>query len=522
MNRRYSFAALVAVVAVSLTLGMMIGSRVPTPPDAVAAKGPERFPVVQAVDRVTPAAAIDFSAIAEAAIPAVVSVTNTSVKKASEGADPHQNLDDPIMRWFFGPEGPGSRQRQGGPQQWREVSSGSGFIVSKDGYIFTNNHVVEDATKLQVQLDSGEKYTAEVVGTDPDIDFALIKIDTKGKDLPILPIGDSDNLRVGEWVCAIGNPLELEHTVTVGVVSAKSRQVAIGQTIPGIANFIQTDAAINLGNSGGPLLNARGQVVGINTAIVRGDVRSPMVEGIGFALRINEARRAAEQLRETGTVQRGFLGIRFSPRDIDDTAADYYGLPDASGVLVDDVNRDGPAEAAGLRRGDIIRKVDGETIRSGADLLSKIAGRRPGEKVRLEVFRERKTTDLVVTLGARPKDLAAAPTTRPRGGDDSESGAKALGLEVQPLTDRMRARLQLGDDVKGVVIQSVEPGSGADEENLRSGMVISGVNDQPIAGLSDWNKAVRGIAPGSPVKIEYFDGTGTTTVFIRAAEPDAK
>ncbi len=523
MKGKYSFAALLAVVGLSITFGMILGGRLNAPRVAQAAKGvPGGFPASD--DKARAGLPTDFAEIAEAAIPAVVSVTNTSVRPAEE--NPHAGLeDDPMFRWFFGPQGPGGQQQ--GPDRRnrrnpdeRTVSSGSGFIISKEGYILTNNHVVEKATKLEVQTNNGDKYVAEVVGTDPTIDMALIKINPKGKDLPVLPLGDSDKLRVGEWAIAIGDPLELEHTVTVGVISAKKRQVPIGETIPGIASFIQTDAAINFGNSGGPLLNARGQVIGINTAIVRNDgFRAGMVEGIGFALAINEARRAAEQIKESGSVQRGYLGITMNPEGIDEKAKDYYGLPDAAGVLVLEVAKDGPSAKAGLKKDDVIRKVDGQKVEDNTDLLSKIASRRPGEKIDLEIFRDGKTLDLTVTLAKRP-DLNELASAQPMFTEPEEDkGAEALGIRVEAISPRARSQSRIPDDVRGVVVTDVDAGSDADDAGLRQGIIIVSVNGTPVPTVADWNRATKGIKPGSTAKLEIAQGNRTAMVFVRAGEP---
>jgi len=327
MSRKSSLAALLGVVAVSIVFGMIMGGRLNAP--AVMHAAPKAataaFPAATSASTRT-IALPDFSEIASDALPAVVGVQNTTVDKNGDGQaeGDGESPDDPLFRFFFGPGGPQGRAHpQMNPRQpQRRVSSGSGFIITADGYILTNNHVVEGATKLQVTLDTGEKYEAEVIGTDPMIDLGLIKIDPKGKNLPILPLGDSDSLKIGEWVMAIGNPFSLEQTVTVGVVSGKKRQVGIGTTVPGLANFIQTDAAINFGNSGGPLIDGQGRVVGINTAIQRGE----MAEGIGFAIPINEARRAAEELRAGGSVKRGLLGITMNNTGISEKARAYYKL----------------------------------------------------------------------------------------------------------------------------------------------------------------------------------------------------
>jgi serine protease Do len=262
-----------------------------------------------------------------------------------------ESPDDPLRRFFFGPGDPRDRRshpqidpRQFQPQ--RRVSAGSGFIITSDGYILTNNHVVEGATKIQVTLDTGEKYDAEVIGTDPMIDLGLIKISPKGKKLPVLPLGDSDSLKIGQWVMAIGNPFSLERTVTVGVVSGKKRQVGIGTTVPGLANFIQTDAAINFGNSGGPLIDGQGRVVGISTGDPAGR------NGRGDRLRDSDQRssQGRGRARAGGSVKRGYLGISMNTVGITDKARAYYKLPDNNGVIVAGVTAKGPAADAGSRR----------------------------------------------------------------------------------------------------------------------------------------------------------------------------
>jgi serine protease Do len=403
MNRKSSVVALLGVVAVSIIFGMILGGRLNAP--AVMHAAPKTsaaaFPAATSAPERT-VSLPDFSEIATDTLPAVVGVQNTSIDKsgvADADSEDESEQDDPLRQFFFGPRGPQRGQPQLNPHRpQRRVSSGSGFIITSDGYIMTNNHVVEGATKLQVTLDTGEKFEADVIGTDPMIDLGLIKIDPKGKSLPTLPLGDSDALKIGQWVMAIGNPFELERTVTVGVVSGKKRQVGIGATIPGLANFIQTDAAINFGNSGGPLIDGQGRVVGISTAIQRGE----MAEGIGFAIPINEARRAAEELRAEGSVKRGYLGIRMNSTGITDKAKAYYKLPDNNGVIVTSVVEKGPADEGGLRAQDVIRKIDGHAVKDNQDLLAMIASRKPGETVKLEVFRGDETLKLDVTLTTRP------------------------------------------------------------------------------------------------------------------------
>lgn len=517
MNKRYGFAALVAAVGVSIALGMILGNRFDAPPSAVGAS-----PAALQVSRPDPgppaAVAVDFSEIVEQAIPAVVSVSNTSIRRAS-GARPSP---DDFFRFFFGPDSP--RGRQNPPQEpERNVTSGSGFIITADGYILTNNHVVNGATKLEVTLDDGTKHPAEIVGSDPVIDLALLKIDAKG--LPTVPLGDSDRLRVGEWVIAIGNPLALDHTVTVGVVSAKGRNVAIGETVGPLARFIQTDAAINFGNSGGPLLDARGRVIGINTAIMRngGPFASPMVEGIGFALPINEAWNAAQQIRETGSVQRGYLGIEMSLSGIDERAKDYYGLPDTYGVLIERVTPGGPAEKAGLRAGDIIRSLDGESVKDNEDLLVRVATKRPGEKVRVELLREGKTVKSEVVLAVRPSDLSSirrAPGDGPA--PQEEPSPAVLGFRIGPIDERMRGHAGIDPEVEGVMVTEVLSDSDAADQGMTPGIVILSVNDRRVKSPADWRAAVRDIRPGAVAKLSIAGPQGgSRTVFVRAPETSA-
>jgi serine protease Do len=529
MNRKASFAALLGVVAFSIIFGMILGGRLNAPAVMKAASStPAGTPAAFASSSSTghTIALPDFSEIASETLPAVVGVQNTTVDKkgsADDGSgndsqDPNAPNDDPFFRFFFGP---GSPHGQGGPRQpQRRVSSGSGFIITEDGYILTNNHVVEGATKLEVTLDTGEKFEADVIGTDPMIDLGLIKIDPKGKKLPTIPLGDSDSLKVGQWVMAVGNPLALERTVTVGVVSGKKRQVPIGDTIPALANFIQTDAAINFGNSGGPLLDSQGRVVGINTAIFRGE----LAEGIGFAIPINEARKAAEELRAGGSVKRGYLGITMNSTGINEKARAYYKLPDAAGVIIKDVAKKGPAGLAGVRVNDVVRKIDGEPVKDNQDLLAKIASRKPGETVKLEIMRGGETIKIDVTLTTRPITF-----DRQGGGDEPDSGGAAppssgqgLGIKVQTIPPFLRQKLEIGADDPGVMITEVDPESDAAEEGLAPRQVVVSVDDAPVRSVADWNRIVNGLTPGETVKVEIGQGERTEFVFLTVPPPKSK
>lgn len=518
MNRRWSLAALFGVVAVSIVFGMIVGGRLnapavlhAAPPAATAAA----FPAATSAPERT-VMLPDFSEIASDTLPAVVGVQNTTVEKAGggQGEGDDEGQDDPIFKFFFGPQ-----DRRGQPQidprqqrSQRHVSSGSGFLITSDGYILTNNHVVEGATKIQVTTENGDKYTADVIGTDPMIDLGLIKIDTKGKQLPTLPLGDSDSLKVGQWVMAIGNPFSLEQTVTVGVVSGKKRQVGIGTTVPGLANFIQTDAAINFGNSGGPLIDGQGRVVGINTAIQRGE----MAEGIGFAIPINEARRAAEELRAGGSVKRGYLGISMNTSGITEKTREYYKLPDSNGVLVADVTERGPAAEAGIRPSDIIRKIDGHPVKNNQELLSMIASRKPGETVKLEVVRGHDTLKMDVKLASRPTFDGDEQEAEPKQDNDQSvpAATESLGIKVQTLTSSVRQRLRMDADAPGVVIVTVDPESDAAEEGLGPTQIITSIDDRTVSSVAEWNRIVKDLKPGDTVKIDVVEGPRKQIFFL--------
>ncbi len=319
---------------------------------------------------------------------------------------------------------------------------------------------------------------------------------------------------------AIGNPFSLEQTVTVGVVSGKKRQVGIGTTVPGLANFIQTDAAINFGNSGGPLIDGQGRVVGINTAIQRGE----MAEGIGFAIPINEARKAAEELRAGGSVKRGYLGISMNSAGLDDKARAYFKLPDSNGVLIAEVTEHGPAADAGLRKDDIIRKIDGNPVKNNQDLLSMIASRKPGETVKLDIVRGRENLKIDVKLATRPTFDSDGSNAEPKPDDDSTVpiAAEGLGIKVQGLSDSMRQRLKLKADDQGVIIVSVDPESDAAEEGLGPVQVITSIDDHSLSSVAEWNRIVKGLKPGETVKIDVVLSGRRQVFFLTVPNPSSK
>jgi len=392
----------------------------------------------------------DFTELYERQGPAVVSVDVT--QKARRQRFPDISEDDPFYEFFrrFGqiPRGGG-----GGQREFETQSTGSGFIISGDGYIVTNAHVVDDASEVTIRLSDKREFIAKVIGSDKRTDVSLLKIDAK--ELPRVAIGDPDKLRVGEWVVAIGKPFGLENTMTAGIVSAKGRDLPQENLVP----FIQTDVAINPGNSGGPLFNMRGEVVGINSLIYS---RTGGYMGLAFAVPIDVAMNAVNQLKEKGRVTRGRIGVQI--QELTKEAADAFGLKQANGALVNGVEKDGPAAKAGLESGDIILKVDGRDVRNSNDLPRIITAIRPGSKVTLTVWRKGATKDFAVTV-AEMKEDAATPQPR-RGSPSPKEKAKPnrMGLVLSDLTDEQRKELDLKsggvliEDVVGVVRGNVQPG----------------------------------------------------------------
>ncbi len=424
----------------------------------------EAFKVAEELSKV-------FSSVVERAAPAVVfiEVERTVYKHAPYQffrQFPFDFFGDEFFRRFF----------PGIPREYKQKGAGSGFIVTPDGYIFTNNHVIEDADKVTVKLADGRTFEAKIVGRDPQSDVAVLKVDAK--DLPTVPLGNSDEIEVGEWVVAIGNPFGLSHTVTVGVVSAKGRS---GLGITDYEDFIQTDAAINPGNSGGPLLNLKGEVIGMNTAIF---TRSGGYMGIGFAIPINIVKLVAEQLIKQGKVIRGWLGIVI--QDVTPALAQAFGLKKAEGALVAEVLPDSPAHKGGLKRGDVIVKYNGKSVKNASELRTFVGLTRPGTKVEVEVIRDGRHKVLTITIGEYPKEKRMSYGAVP----ELRKFLERLGFSVQELTEEI-AR-ELGYRVKGgVVISAVAPGSPAALAELRPGLLIEEVNRKPVRTLEEFFEALK-------------------------------
>jgi serine protease Do len=423
-----------------------------------------------------------FADLAEAVDPAVVSIQASSISDQPRGRQGQGQGVDPF-EFFFGPR---DRDRRGQPPQqqpeeFRSDSGGSGFVISADGLVVTNYHVIQDATDVKVHLGDRD-YPAEVKGTDPATDIALLKIDA-GRELRYLDLGDSERLRVGDWVMVIGSPLNLDKTVTTGVVSAKGRSLGISNV--SFENFIQTDAAINFGNSGGPLVNLRGEVIGIATAINWG------AENIGFAVPVNTLKQILPQLREKGRVSRGYLGVQIG--NLDYQMAQAFGLETTDGALVQSVQEGTPAERAGLQHGDVILAVDGRPIENTRELINYVSAQGPEATVTLDVLRDGKRVEKRVKLSERPLDEAAAPVEEP----EDRGGIDWLGLRYQDLTDNLRQMHELPGGVQGVLITQVSPRSPLYEQNVRPGAIITEVNGRKVGSTEEFENLVREVEQGA-------------------------
>jgi serine protease Do len=417
-------------------------------------------------DKLVPPAFVE---LAKALKPAVV---NISVKQDKPGGEEGESFQDFFER-FFGRRGH-RRPRAG---------MGSGFIINPDGYIVTNNHVVEDASNITVTLATQDQYDAKLIGRDAKTDLALLKIEST-KSLPTVPAGNSDALEVGEWVLAIGNPFGLGHTVTAGIVSAKARNIGAGP----YDDFIQTDASINPGNSGGPLFNMRGEVIGINTAIIGPSGGSV---GIGFAIPSNMAKEILSQLQGTGKVTRGWLGVAIQSLSPDLVQA--FGLKDTHGALVSDVVANSPAAQAGLQRGDIIVGFNGNPVQDSSELPRMVATMAPGTKVNLDIIRNDKRQTVSVELSMM-KDEDKESVARLQPSDVEET----LGLRVRSINDEIAQRLRL-ENTQGVVVTEVAPDGPASEAGIRPGDVIHEVNRKPVTDVESYEAATSQLNPETAV-----------------------
>ncbi len=420
-----------------------------------------------------------FSEIVKVLSPTVVNISTT--KTVKRDIQPFSQFFESPLGDFFEPFTM--------PKKWKAQSLGSGVIVSSDGYIITNFHVVEKADEIKVTLYDKEDYSGKIIGSDPKTDIAVIKISAK-EDLPAIKWGDSDSLQVGEFVLAFGNSFGLSHTVTLGIVSA------LGRANVGIADyedFIQTDAAINPGNSGGPLVNVKGEMVGINTAIFS---RTGGYQGIGFAVPSNMAKSVMSELIKEGKVTRGWLGVTI--QDVTPELAGEFGLKESAGALITDIFRESPADKAGMKRGDIIIEMDGKTIKNVVSLRNMIAQSKVGSKLKLKVIRDGRSIPFEAAIVEFPSDTSEIASPQHPEEDIKDENSLA-GFRVTELTDEIAKQLGLSGREKGVVIVSVTPGSASDEAGLKKGDLIQEINKKKVISLNDFNKAVSYLREGDMV-----------------------
>ena len=410
-----------------------------------------------------------FVSVVEKALPAVVFIDVRKKVAAGDSEDPQEQM----FRRFFGDNGNKAPQKQR-----TQPSSGSGFIIDTQGHVLTNNHVVRDADDITVTLNDKRTFKAKVVGADPETDVAVIQI--VGDHLPVLPLGDSDRLRVGDWAIAIGNPLgQLRGSVTVGIISAQGRtDLNIWGGTPSYQDFIQTDASINFGNSGGPLCNINGEAIGINTAI------NTSGQGIGFAIPINLVRHVADQLMASGKVQRAWLGIQLA--ELTPELAEGFGLSEQRGILVNDVIAGTPADRAGLKRNDVIVEFDGQSVSDLPKFRLKVADTKVGSRVPLMVLRDGKRIPVTVTLSERPVDGVANAV--PKGGDEDVAPASVSGLTVREMTAEEKSNTKVSS---GVLVTHVAEGSAAEEAGIQPGDIVEQVGGRPVTSAASLMKMLK-------------------------------
>lgn len=423
-----------------------------------------------------------FIKIAEKVMPAVVNINTERIVK-QKYYDPFEEFNDPLFNEFFG-----NRSR---PKEMKRKATalGSGFLISEDGYLITNNHVIEGADKIEVVLNDKTKYKARVIGKDPDTDIAVLKIDEDGKTFPYVEFGDSDEIKIGQWSIAIGNPYGLNNTMTVGIVSARGR---MGMGLENYEDFIQTDASINPGNSGGPLVDIDGKVVGINTAIFS---QSGGNIGIGFAIPINMAKYVKESLISTGKVERGFLGVKI--QELDEEMAKKFGLEKATGALVSEVVEGSPAEKSGIKRGDVVLEIDDIKIKTFNELRNKIATIEPGKRVKIVLMRDKKKKDIFVKLDKK---------------EDAEINMeknKYFGMKIAELNDEIRKNFDISPDINGLIVKEIDNDSQAYELGIRPGNIIVEIENKEIKMLEDFVKIYKKMNDGESVML-YIVGKGVS------------
>ncbi len=486
---RHSLAVVAAIIV--FLAGAAIGVGVTSWSGGKVLGSSHAVPVYIAQDREISGAAgpnnTGFAAVLKPDLPAVVSISSSRMVKVPQSP----LFNNPFFQQFFGGQIPQQ------PQEQRERGLGSGVIVSPDGYILTNNHVIDKSTDIKVMLPDKRQFPGKVVGADPQTDIAVVKIAATG--LPTIPLGDSSKLQVGDYALAIGNPFGVGETATMGIISATGRN---GLDIEDYEDFIQTDAAINPGNSGGALLNWRGEVIGINTAILSGG--SGGNQGIGFAIPINMAKYVMEAIIKNGKVVRGYIGVGI--QELTPALAKAFNAPAEKGGMIGNVQPDSPGAKAGLQRGDVIAELNGQPVTGPNQLRLQIATMAPGTTVHLKVLRNGQPRDVNVTLGESPSAKNAA----------GESGGLAQslmnGVQVEDLTPDIRQQLGLGADVKGVVVSNVPADSPAAEAGLQRGDVIEQINRQPVNSVADYQRLISQF--GNQTLVLLVNRGGNTTFLV--------
>jgi serine protease Do len=496
-KRALSFSALIAA---AVAFGMVVAGSVNLTPRSEAQRESSPAP-----SRATSVALPSFADIADEAMGSVVSITSTDIVKGGSNryrVSPYQGDggDDPFQ-FFFGQPFGRRGQGRGDEEDHKELQGGTGFVISDDGEIVTNNHVIDGADKIEVRI-GRDRYTAKVIGRDTATDLALLKIDAK-KKLTVLPLGDSDRLRVGEWVMAIGDPLNFDKTVTVGVVSAKDRSgLTADTTTRSFESFIQTDAAINFGNSGGPLLNTRGEVIGINTAMYR------PAQNIGFAVPVNTLKGVLPQLREHGKVVRGYLGINIQNVDGDKAAA--FKLKSQDGAFVQSVMPGEPADKAGIKPGDTIVRVDNTPVKEIRDLIGYVSARPPGAKVKIDLVRDGKDVSVNATLAERGAEGSGDDE---KGKASSEDSRGKIGVTVQDLTSQVRQMAGIEPSMQGLFVVHVKEVSAAADAGLADGDIITQVNGQAVTSTDEFGRLVKAAKSGDYLRLYVYRPQGKISFF---------
>jgi serine protease Do len=507
-KKGYTIIGLGAIVVASVVAGLILAARmnITTLSKATETHIWSEKPVVNETQN-TPSTGeacvpASFAPLVEKVKGAVVNISTTKIVKTNPQMEPFGPMGEQFKQ-FFGPHFFEQFMGPLGPQEYKEHALGSGFIINKDGYIITNNHVIAGMTDIRVITDNGDQYTAKIVGADPQTDIALLKITPKGK-LDVAYLGDSSKVHVGDWVVVIGNPFGLDHTVTAGIISAKGRRLSSSN----YDQFLQTDAAINRGNSGGPVFNLDGEVIGISTAIIAPSIG----QGIGFAIPINVAKTIIPQLLEHGKVIRGWLGV-YIQNITPDLAESFHLKRDQKGAVVTKVVKNGPADKAGIKEGDVIIKFDGKEVKSADDLPWLVSNTPIGTRADVVILRHGKEKTIKVTIGELPSNTEISSMIAPQKTENVSE--KKLGITVSNITPDLQKEYNI-QATRGVVVTNVAEGSPADMAGIEKGDVIKQVNQQDVNNVQDYSKILSSVEKGEMVSLLITRGNANIYVAMTA------